>query len=154
MASLMLAMPRRLPPAVKPDPPDAARRPVDVAKDAPLRLSVAAEIAFPFRGMTAAGLRKEAARGNLAIERIAGKDYTTLGAIEAMRERCRKEAKASAGPAPRETQRAVPSGPSADADIALAAAKMSIERLKAGFDPHGSDGARSRLVAQRQRDPK
>ena len=55
-----------------------------VDKDAPLRLSIAAELAFPFGGMTAAGLRKEAARGNLAVERIAGKDYTTLAAIEAM----------------------------------------------------------------------
>lgn len=38
---------------------------------------------------SASGLRKEAARGNLAIERMAGKDFVTLAAIEEMRERCR-----------------------------------------------------------------
>jgi hypothetical protein len=45
--------------------------------------------------MTASGLRRESARGRLVIERIAGKDYTTLGNIERMRELCRVEGKAS-----------------------------------------------------------
>jgi hypothetical protein len=36
--------------------------------------------------MTASGLRREASRGLLAIERVAGKDYTTLAAIENMRD--------------------------------------------------------------------
>src|SRR5262249_36896952 len=36
----------------------------------------------------------EAARGRLVIERIAGKDYTTLKAIQEMRERCRVTARA------------------------------------------------------------
>jgi hypothetical protein len=44
--------------------------------------------------MTAGGLRREAAKGNLAIERIAGKYYTTLHDIDRMRELCRVEAKA------------------------------------------------------------
>jgi hypothetical protein len=44
--------------------------------------------------MTVSGLRKEAARGRLVVERIAGKDYTTLANIERMRELCRVEAKA------------------------------------------------------------
>jgi hypothetical protein len=39
--------------------------------------------------MTASGLRKEAARGRLAVERIAGKDFTTLAAIANMRTLCR-----------------------------------------------------------------
>jgi hypothetical protein len=39
--------------------------------------------------MTAAGLRREAKRGRLVIERIAGKDYTTLNHIRRMRELCR-----------------------------------------------------------------
>ena len=37
-----------------------------VAPDAPLRLHVAAQIAFPHGGITAKGLRKEALRGKLA----------------------------------------------------------------------------------------
>jgi hypothetical protein len=43
--------------------------------------------------MSASGLRREAKRGRLVIERIAGKDYTTLGHINRMRERCRLETK-------------------------------------------------------------
>jgi hypothetical protein len=60
-----------------------------ITDDTPLRLSAAAELAFPGGGMTASGLRKEAGRGRLVIERIAGKDYTTLAAIAKMRELCR-----------------------------------------------------------------
>src|SRR5215207_5065660 len=43
--------------------------------------------------MTASGLRREGARGRLVIERIAGKDYTTLTNIERMRELCRVQRK-------------------------------------------------------------
>jgi hypothetical protein len=64
-----------------------------VSPDTPLRLSVAAALAFPDGSMTASGLRREGARGKLVIERIAGKDYTTLGDIERMRKQCRVEAK-------------------------------------------------------------
>ncbi|QOZ09246.1 excisionase [Bradyrhizobium sp. CCBAU 51765] len=60
-----------------------------ISPETPLRLAIAAEVAFPQGGMTASGLRKEAARGRLMIERIAGKDYTTLAAIAKMRELCR-----------------------------------------------------------------
>jgi hypothetical protein len=68
--------------------------PNQVSPDTPLRLEIAATIAFPDGSMTAAGLRREAARGRLVIERIAGKDYTTLVNIERMRELCRVQAKA------------------------------------------------------------
>lgn len=59
----------------------------------PLRLSIAATLAFPDGSMSASGLRREALRGNLVIERIAGKDYTTLENIKGMREKCRVEVK-------------------------------------------------------------
>jgi hypothetical protein len=71
----------------------AVASPDQVTPDTPLRLGVAAAIAFPDGSMTAAGLRRESARGRLIIERIAGKDYTTLANIERMRELCRVEAK-------------------------------------------------------------
>jgi len=61
--------------------------------DAPIRLSVAAKLAFPNGSMTASGLRREAARGRLTIERIAGKDFTTLDEIKKMRELCRVQVK-------------------------------------------------------------
>jgi hypothetical protein len=54
----------------------------------PLRLAEALQVAFPHGGMTVSGLRLEAARGRLKIERIAGKDFTTLAAIEEMRALC------------------------------------------------------------------
>ena len=60
-----------------------------VGPDAPLRLEVAAALAYPDGSMTASGLRKEARKGRLVIERTAGKDYTTLAAIEEMRALCR-----------------------------------------------------------------
>ena len=62
-------------------------------EDTPVRLAVAAALAYPDCSMTASGLRKEAARGRLAIERTAGKDYTTLAAIEEMRQLCRLQPK-------------------------------------------------------------
>src|SRR6476469_9368222 len=57
--------------------------------EAPLRLDVAAALAYPDGSMTASGLRREAKRGRLVIERTAGKDYTTLADIARMRALCR-----------------------------------------------------------------
>jgi len=68
----------------------------EVGDDTPLRLAVAAALAYPDGSMTASGLRREAARGRLVIERTAGKDYTTLAAIEKMRALCRVQGKALA----------------------------------------------------------
>jgi hypothetical protein len=65
-----------------------------ITSDTPLRLSVAAALAYPDGSMTASGLRREAKRGRLAIERTAGKDYTTLANIQRMRELCRVQARA------------------------------------------------------------
>ena len=53
----------------------------EISDDTPLRLDVAAAVAYPGGSMTAAGLRREAGRGRLAIERVAGKDWTTLRAM-------------------------------------------------------------------------
>jgi transcriptional regulator with XRE-family HTH domain len=65
-----------------------------ITPDAPLRLNVAAALAYPDGSMTAHGLRKEASKGRLIIERTAGKYYTTLAAITRMRELCRLNPKA------------------------------------------------------------
>src|SRR6266446_6927173 len=68
--------------------------PEKITPDTPLRLEIAAALAFPDGSMMASGLRREADRGRLVIERVAGKDYTTLANIERMRELCRVQAKA------------------------------------------------------------
>src|ERR1700730_4902419 len=66
-------------------------RSCEIGPETPLRLDLAAALAYPDGSMTASGLRREAGRGRLVIERTAGKDYTTLAAIERMRELCRVE---------------------------------------------------------------
>jgi hypothetical protein len=68
----------------KPAIPD----PNSIGPDTPLRLEIAAAIAFPDGGMTASGLRKEHTKGRLEFERIANKDFVTLKQIEEMRKRC------------------------------------------------------------------
>src|SRR4051794_8002151 len=81
----------------------------NIDPNAPIRLRVAAELAFPDGSMTVSGLRKEARRGRLVIERIAGKDFTSMADIETMREQCRVERKAPEfGSVPNEgTERAI-----------------------------------------------
>lgn len=69
---------------------------VEKRQTMPLRLNVAARVAFPDGTMGAAGLRKERNKGHLVTEMIAGKEYTTLTAIERMREKCRVQRKAPA----------------------------------------------------------
>jgi hypothetical protein len=63
----------------------------NIDPNAPLRLGVAAEHAFPFGGMTVSGLRKERDRGRLTTWMIAGKEYTTINAIEEMKQLCRSK---------------------------------------------------------------
>jgi hypothetical protein len=63
----------------------------NIGPNTPLRLARAAELAFPDGSMSEKGLRREFNRGRLVVERIAGKDYTTLSAIEEMRILCRLE---------------------------------------------------------------
>jgi hypothetical protein len=50
-----------------------ANEPSNIALNTPLRLEIAAALAYPDGSMTASGLRREAGRGRLAIERVAGR---------------------------------------------------------------------------------
>jgi hypothetical protein len=47
--------------------------PEEIKQDTPLRLSVAAALAFPDSSMTASGLRHEGAGGRLVVERVTGR---------------------------------------------------------------------------------
>ncbi|MER9017031.1 excisionase [Mesorhizobium sp. M0898] len=104
----------------------------------PLRVAIAARIAFPDGSMCAAGLRKERDAGRLETELIAGKEYVTLLAITRMRELCRGRRKghASSGAAKagKKTERSETKldGLSAieQRSSALAAAKKAIQDLK------------------------
>jgi hypothetical protein len=64
--------------------------------DTPLRLADAARLAFPDGSITAPALRREAQRGTLVVEIIAGKMFTTLAHIKEMRRLCRVQAKVPA----------------------------------------------------------
>src|ERR1700738_474885 len=68
----------------------------NILPDHPLRLEDAIKYGFPYGGMTVSGLRREAARGRLIIERIANKDFTSLRNIEEMRKSCRVKAEGRA----------------------------------------------------------
>ncbi|CCD88702.1 Conserved hypothetical protein; putative excisionnase [Bradyrhizobium sp. ORS 285] len=65
----------------------------EIAPDTPLRLADAVKIVFPMGGMTVSGLRREIRRKRLTVEVMAGKQFTTLAAIEEMRRLCRVHAK-------------------------------------------------------------
>lgn len=109
----------------------------EISSDTPLRLDVAAALAFPDGSMTGRGLRREAARGRLAVERIVGKLYVTLNAINEMRVLCRQEAVAQgSGSDPRVVpfpgkSPTMPSGSSSTENIkkALDAATTIVEGL-------------------------
>jgi hypothetical protein len=84
--------------------------PETITPDTPLRLDVAARLAFPGGGMTESGLRNEIAKGNLRAELIANKLFTTLTNIEEMRNRCAVPTKA------RESSSETPADPASPTD--------------------------------------
>jgi hypothetical protein len=61
--------------------------------DIPYRLPDIIPLAYPHGGMTLTGLRREIARGNLVVEKTAGKFFVTLRAINEMRAKCRVQPK-------------------------------------------------------------
>jgi hypothetical protein len=66
----------------------------EVKPTTPLRLKVAARLAYPDGSMTATSLRRLIVDHKLAHEKIAGKYFVTLSAIEEMRASCHVPAKA------------------------------------------------------------
>lgn len=121
----------------------------EVGPDDPLLLRIAAVMAYKDGTMTASGLRKEAAKGRLVIERVAGKDYTTLGNIKKMREACQPVPKApdSGGESPGGTSEnashTLASGSSGTDDIrqAQAAATTILQELKGSSPPISPESA-------------
>ena len=103
-----------------------------VRDDQPIRLAVAAKLAFPDGTMTASGLRREFQKGNLAVELIAGKHYTTLNDIKDMRAKCRENPKARASTGANRARVDQDSGLSSTERLsaAQAAASMIAQRLR------------------------
>ena len=114
----------------------------EIDEGTPLRLSDAAALAFPQGGMTVCGLRREAARGRLAIMRVAGKDYTTLAAIKDMLEKCRVPPKApDYGFAPPAEIGPAPSSRAPAGSSSTAAGRSA------------QDAVREKLIALKERSP-
>ena len=111
--------------------------PETVTPTTPLRLEVAAQLGFPDGSMTAASLRRLAAAEKIDHERISGRYYVTLAAIEEMRERCRVRAKApelnSKNPATDENRPG--SSETANGPSALDAMNAIAEELKESLLP-------------------
>ncbi|QWY83239.1 hypothetical protein [Rhizobium phage RHph_X2_25] len=106
----------------------------NIKQDSPLRLSVAAALAFPDGSMSTAGLRRESKRGRLTIMRIAGKDYTTLAYIEEMKEKCLVNANRQGSGSGQPTVHEPPCGLSSTggSNIALDAALTIARALRSG----------------------
>ena len=68
--------------------PKRVPSPDTITPTTPLRLDITAQIAFPDGSIGVSGLRREIERGNLRVEQIAGKTFTTLANIEDMRKKC------------------------------------------------------------------
>jgi hypothetical protein len=113
----------------KPAIPD----PNSIGPDTPLRLEIAAAIAFPDGGMTASGLRKEHSKGRLEFERIANKDFVTLKQIEEMRKKCALSNRQGLNldpPGRKKSRLAFGSSETKDASAAQASARASAQRLR------------------------
>lgn len=112
----------------------ALPEPATIGPDTPLRLDVAVRIVWPEGGMTVSGLRRERDRGRLITEIVAGKEFTTLRFIEAMRKLCRAQQREQ-GSTSRDTSIARPSGSSGMAPIerARAAAQRTMRELRQNF---------------------
>jgi hypothetical protein len=114
-------------------PRKRTRKPVSVPDtvdpSTPLRLDVAARLAYPDGSMSAAGLR----RSGVTIERTNGKIFTTLFDIEEMRKRCRVPAKAHDSGSDRTEPTEQPSTSSSTEErrLALAAAKATLSEPSA-----------------------
>ena len=108
--------------------------PSTITATTPLRLDMAAELAFPGGSMTASGLRKEWTRGVL-------QSNATLAAIGEMRKLCRldqKEPVSGSSLAAQKPKSEPPSRPYGSSGTetgksALAAARMRAEKLKNGL---------------------
>jgi hypothetical protein len=107
-----------------------------IGPDTPLRLNVAASIAYPDGSMTASGLRREISKGRLNCERTAGKQYTTLRYIESMRQLCRADPKVPASTSANvEAAKLSTSSSTEKTRSALAAAQVIAEELKKPSPP-------------------
>jgi hypothetical protein len=109
----------------------------DITDDTPLRLDVAAKLAFPDGSIGLSSLRREAARGTLQVWRVAGKHMTSLAAIRKMLDQCLVTPSPPDSGSGQPLTIEKPSGSSSTAAVRSArdAAKMRAEKLKLSSPP-------------------
>jgi hypothetical protein len=110
-----------------------------IEPETPLRLDVAVKLGFPAGGMTVSGLRGEARRGRLRIEIIANKQFTTLAAIEEMRELCRvhqKELDCGSNPPSTRTARSSAIQHGSSGTDHVKSARAALEKTANGLNRH------------------
>jgi hypothetical protein len=113
--------------------------PESLTPSTPLRLEVAAALGFPGGSMTVSSLRRLIVARKLEHEKIAGKYFVTLAAIEEMRTSCRVPAKAPASPSKkRETDTPPGSSKTGSEPSALDAMNAIAEGLKESLQPTSS----------------
>jgi hypothetical protein len=128
--------------------------PSNMDKDKALRISIAAAIAYPDKSMTVSSLRKERNAGRLETWIMAGKEFTSLAAIEEMERQCRVQRRvpASTSSPPATTPMAglliAPAGSSATESerFALDAALMRCQPPKT---PSGDTSSKSTILPLR-----
>lgn len=114
--------------------------PETITPTTPLRLEVAAELGFPDGSMTASSLRRLVVAKKLAHERIAGKYFVTLSAIEEMRALCRVPAKVPDSPSKKpEADNQPESSETGSAPSALDALKATVAALKENLQHTSSE---------------
>lgn len=113
--------------------------PAAITPTTPLRLEIAAELGFPGGSMTASSLRRLVVAEKLECEKIAGKYFVTLAAIEEMRKSCRVPAKALASHSKKPaTDNPHGSSETDSGPLALDAMNATAERLKESLRPTSS----------------
>ena len=105
--------------------------PPGIHPDTPLRLFKAVVIAFPDGSLKPSTLMTEHQRGNLELEKIGGRWFVTLRAINEMRKKCRVVVnRPGFGSESAQAVRPYTSSSTEDERSARAAALMRAERLK------------------------
>jgi hypothetical protein len=96
-----------------------------------IRLATAAATAFPEGDVSVKWLRAQARAGKLDVWRIAGKDFTTLEAVERLTEQCRAPSSPQGYTSANDTGGSLnTSSSTVDVRSAQAAARIASERLK------------------------
>jgi hypothetical protein len=110
----------------------------------------AAKLLSPDGRITAASLRREAAKGRLAFDRIAGKDVVTLSDIQRMLEQCRvQRSRPGSGSTGEKAEPHNGSSLMERSSIAQAAAEMTMQELKKRSAPMSRTSSKRRERGRR-----